>query len=528
MMTEYKPQREPWAHQRVALSKLWGQPSFALLMAMRTGKSKVTIDDFGRMELEGLAQDLLLIAPAGVYETWFKAFGEHASRDLLERAAVLLWRPGGGPRAAKVLEAFLDDLSSPRVLIIDVEALSTVERARRACLKFLSPPFRRSVVVIDESTVIKNPESSRARFCVEQLKFKATYRRILSGLPTPRSPLDLYNQFAFLDRRILGFANYAAFEARYAEFERICLLPNAELARRLSRHVEVIDIPGIGRLAPADLSRDHILRELEERGIYVQTIPRLRGYRNEGELAERIAPYSYRCLLSDCYDVPPKLYSFWDVELLPEQRRVYDELRTFATAELESMTHVTATHVMTRITKLHQVLCGHVKDEEGVVRSIPENRTAAVLQILETYDSKAIIWCSYDFNVNGLAEAIKKVYGDGSVARFWGGNRSTREKEERRFLEEPECRFMVATPAAGGRGRTWTVANLLIYFSNTNNLEHRSQSEERGDGNLKEDKIACIDLRARATVDDKIINALRQKIDMAARITGDHWREWVI
>jgi hypothetical protein len=286
----------------------------------------------------------------------------------------------------------------------------------------------------------------------------------------------------------------------------------------------------------SDLSRQSLLKEIEVRNadpenrrnrVYVETVPVTKGYQNEEELRERIAPHSYRCLLSDCYDMPPKLYSFRDVEFTPEQKRVYKELKEMACAQLDAQSHVTALHVITKILRLHQVLCGHTReDETGIIREIKENRTAAVLDLLEEYDGKAIVWCCYDYNVQHLSAAIERRFKK-RAARFWGGNRSTREREEREF-KDGTCDHIVATQSAGGRGRTWTEANLLVYHSSTNNLEHRAQSEERGDGNLKEDRIACVDLRVRGTVDEKIIAALRAKIDMAAKITRDDWRQWLV
>jgi len=114
------------------------------------------------------------------------------------------------------------------------------------------------------------------------------------------------------------------------------------------------------------------------------------------------------------------------------------------------------------------------------------------------------------------------------VARFWGGNVSSREEEERRFKEDPRCRFMVATPHAGGRGRTWDVADLVVYHSSTNNLEHRDQSEQRVQGVGKTRQVDYVDLICPGSVEDKILKALRQKIDLAGMITGDDFREWIV
>jgi hypothetical protein len=127
-----------------------------------------------------------------------------------------------------------------------------------------------------------------------------------------------------------------------------------------------------------------------------------------------------------------------------------------------------------------------------------------------------------------VAAALKDKYGEGSVALFWGGNIREREGEDKRFKEDPKCRFMVATPGAGGRGRRWDVANLVVYYSSTNNLEHRDQSEERAKDMTKTDSTAYVDLIVPGSIDEKFIHALRRKIDLASVITGDAYREWLV
>jgi hypothetical protein len=87
---------------------------------------------------------------------------------------------------------------------------------------------------------------------------------------------------------------------------------------------------------------------------------------------------------------------------------------------------------------------------------------------------------------------------------------------------------MVATAAAGGRGRTWSVADLTVYHSNTHNLEHRSQSEERVKGIGKESRALYVDLVSPGTVDEKILMSLKNKINLASILTGDEWRKWVV
>lgn len=479
MKMKYEPQQPLYDTQRAALEKLGGKPVAALLMAMRTGKSPTVMADFGALELEGRCNDLLVIAPGGVYRTWVRVIEEHGSNDLKGRLKVFVWETGNKTvKYRGQLKEFLA-FNGPRCLLMNVEALSLTGEARATAIAFLSA--RKSMCVIDESTAIKSPTSKRSKFIVQELAPYADFRRILSGLPTPRSPLDLFAQFAFLDWRIIGHRSFFTFRNRYA-----------------------------------------VLKPQWFGGRRVDTIV---GYQNQDELRGLIEPYSYRV---EFRPRVPSTYSIREVALTPEQRKAYDEIRNFATTQLASESHVTATVVIAQLMKMHQVLCGHVKDELGVEHEIPEHRTGELLALLEDYSGKAIIWCSYDRDVRKVAAALEKEYGEGSVARFWGGNVSTRESEEFSFKSSSLCRFMVATPDAGRFGRTWDNADLVVFYSSRNDLDHREQAEARPLGVGKSRSVDYVDLIAPDTVETKILEALRNKWDLAARITGDGWRQWVI
>jgi len=473
-MKTYQTKMEPRPAQVEALARLRDQRAFALLMQMRTGKTKVILDDYGRLELAGEINDLLVIAPGGVYKTWAKAWREHVSDDLQKRAMVHIWE-------SSKKQSALDwkNHTGPRVLFMNVEALSKVAAARLLCAWMLR--MRPVMFVVDESTCIKSPKAKRAKYIVNTLAPHAHTRRILSGLPTPRSPLDAYMQFAFLDQKIIGQKSYWAFRNRYAQMGKI------QVGGRL------IDI--------------------------------VVGYQNQDELRRRIEPYSYRV---EFRPQIPSTYSIVDVPMTPQQQRVYTAMKEYATAQLEGESHVTATIVITQLLRLHQILCGFVTDEQGVIRSLPETRTGALIKQLDRGGGKAVIWCSYDYSIRKVYDRLIEEYGEPSTARFWGGNVNQREDEEKRFLEDPDCQFMLATPDAGGKGRTWSVADTVIYYSSTNDLEKRDQSEYRVQGVEKQRQVDYIDLITPDTVEIKILQALRNKINMAATITGFNWKEWLL
>ncbi len=552
----YVSRRPPRARQAEALEKMRGRRVFALRMSMRTGKSKALIDDFGRMVVADAARDLLVVAPGGVYRTWPDHVRAEFPDDLLARTRIFLWDSGRAKTKiyARELADFLG-YDGPRVLVVNVEALSSVRAARDLCVDFLRKNTRRSVVAIDESTTVKNSESRCGAFVAEVLAPISGRRRILTGLIAPRSPLDLYNQFRFLDPGILGFGDFVTFKSRYAKIKKVCMEPGEKLRSMLRgrlglggyltraelqqkayaldpnlniRGMTPSDVREYLRVAAEGMPRDQMIDAIGRLGGYVQTIPVIEAYQNVEELYEMIAPHSYRCRLEDCYDMPASDWATRDVEWHPEQRRIYEDLKKTATAELESMDHVTARHVVVRMMRLHQVLCGHAVDEDERVHDVPERRTKALLELLEDYDGKAVIWCSYRYNVERVAAALAGEYGPTSVAQFWGDNEGTREEDSSRFKSDPACRFMVATPDAGRYGRDWSEADLSVFYSSRNNLDHRSQAEERVRAVGKTRTCAYADLLVRGTVEEKILAALRDKIDLAATIDGDAWRKWVV
>jgi hypothetical protein len=477
----YQPKFKRWVHQETALQSLKGREAFALFMEMRTGKTKTILDEFGQDELLGALDSMLVIAPTGVYQTWKTDAYKHLSEDLKKRAWIHHWKSGPNLGERDRMQLFME-YGGPRIFLVNVEALSTVKAVRDLCTMFLqqSP----ATIVLDESTTIKNRKAARTKFCVK-LAEGAAKRRILSGLPTPQAPDDIYSQFDFLQPGLLGCRTYEQFEQRYCITEKKPYGPG-------KRMVNIIT-----------------------------------GYQNLEELQDKVKQHSFRVRLSDCYDLPEKMYIRRDVELTDEQDRAYKEMQEFAVAELENAERVTATMVLTQMLRLHQILCGVTMSDDGVECDIAENRTTEMLDILANTDGKAIIWAAYGANVRRITAALQREYGPRSVAQFWGGNASTREDEEKQFKTNDACRFMVATAAAGGRGRTWDVADTVIYYSNTFSLEHRMQSEERTQAVGKKKSVGIFDLTTRDTVEDKILDSLRSKMDLSNAVTGDAWREWI-
>ena len=130
--------------------------------------------------------------------------------------------------------------------------------------------------------------------------------------------------------------------------------------------------------------------------------------------------------------------------------------------------------------------------------------------------------------VNQIIKEITSVYGPGSVVDYYGLTpQDERQENIKKFQNGSECRFIVGTPQTGGYGITLTKANTIIYFSNGYDLEKRLQSEDRPHRIGQKKNVTYVDLIAEDTVDEKIVEALRNKINIASEVLGEDLKTWI-
>ena len=311
----------------------------------------------------------------------------------------------------------------------------------------------------------------------------AKYRRILTGSPVTKSPLDLYTQCFFLDPFLLDHQSYYSFRTRYA------LMKTANFG---GRSVQIVV-----------------------------------GYRNLGELSEKLKPFSYRVLKDDCLDLPKKTFMKHVVEMTKEQKKVYKQMKEEAIAYLDGKVLSSAT-VMTQLMRLHQITCGHFTPDDGEIKNLPCNRMTELMDILENVHGKAVIWSHYTHDVRRIIDEIKRVYGDDSVVDYFGQTTSEeRSANIKKFQNDDKCRFFVGTTHTGGYGITLTQASNVVYYSNGYDLEKRMQSEDRAHRIGQVQKVTYVDFIAEDTVDEKIVKSLRKKVNIATQIMGEELKDWI-
>tara|TARA_E500000081_G_scaffold154171_1_gene190356 strand:- start:166 stop:960 length:795 start_codon:yes stop_codon:yes gene_type:complete len=251
------------------------------------------------------------------------------------------------------------------------------------------------------------------------------------------------------------------------------------------------------------------------------------GFQRLEELGEQIKPFSYRIKKEDCLDLPPKTYVYREVELSPEQKKVYKSISDVAVAVLDGKV-LSVDTVLTQMLRLHQVTCGHYTSDEGDVVKVPNNRITELMQVLEESSNKVIIWATYIQDILAILSALKDEYGDESTVAYYGAvNQDDRNIAIDRFQKDPTCRFFVGNPQTGSMGITLTAADTVVYYSNNYNLEHRLQSEDRAHRIGQDKNVLYVDLICKGTIDSKIVKALRDKKNIAQQVMGDDWKQWL-
>ena len=482
-MKDYKFKTKPYDHQLKALKDSWSAKFYALFMEMGTGKSKVAIDTIGALYKDKKITAALIVAPKGVYDNWVQGeIPTHLPDDI--NRMVVRWTPSTSKKFQDEMKALVyDPFDGLKIFVMNIEALST-PRGTKAAYMFLVKNCA-NIMVVDESTTIKNRKATRTKN-VMMLAKDAKYRRILTGSPVTKSPMDLFSQCIFLSEEALGFNSYYAFQNRYAV--------------------------------------------VQKRTMGNRAFQEIVSYRRLDELNEKLDYFSNRILKEECLDLPDKVYTKREVPLTPEQEKLYIQMKKLALAQLDNGELSTTASVLTQIMRLQQICCGHITDDDGNIVPVASNRYKELVDICDELQGKAIIWATYTQDIQQIASTLRDRFGPEAVATYFGEtHQDDRQDTVSKFQDkDSELRFFVGQPRTGGYGITLTAANTVIYYSNSYDLEIRLQSEDRAHRISQSNKVTYVDIVTPKTIDEKILKALRGKIDLAGQVLGEQARDWLI
>lgn len=319
-------------------------------------------------------------------------------------------------------------------------------------------------LIIDESNLVKNHRAKRTQN-IQRLAEHCKYKLILNGTPISKNEKDLFSQWRILDWRILGYMSFWSFANNHLEYD---------------------------------------------------DYGRIRRTLNVDYLCRKIAPYTYQVKKSECLELPEKTYSSKGFWLTDKQREEYELVKDMFLSDVDEFDSTT---VYRLFTALQHVLSGKeiISNLREPIKAVnmfknPEDnpRIELLLTLLEKIEDKVIIWCKYTDEIITISQLLKKIYGDSSTVEFYG---ELSKKERRSAVEKfnKDARFFIANKSCAGYGLNLQVCSYAIYYTNDWDWATRSQSEDRIHRIGQKKNVHIIDIYARNTLDERILDCLWRK-----------------
>jgi len=439
---------KPYDHQLETLKFLHERAYASVNSEPGTGKTRSLVCAAEAKKMQGVAKRALYVCPDAVRETVGAEIPKWT--DL----SVTVLRGSSVQRVEQLRE------TDTFFYVVNYESCALILN------HLLKKKF--DLLIMDESTRIKNPKSARSK-AIATIANRCKVRWQATGSPMPTNPLDIHGQYSMLSKRILGDTKY--FKDNFIQYKKG---------------------PGI--------------------------MPVIAGYKNMDKLKEIMARHSIRYLKEDCLDLPDKVFVEHLVPLSPLQVQIYKELEEQFVAELPSGETVSITNVMSKYMRLQQVTSGFIgSGEEADV--FDNTRIGHLKDILDTIDlatNKVLIWCSYTSSIRRIGDALKKY----NPAYFYGKTKD-KQAEINKINNDDTCRVLIGNSKVG-IGCTMNAAAYAIYYELPYfDTEAMIQSQDRNHRIGQTKKVTYYMMISPGTIDRTIERNLNKKFKLAAFLTGD-------
>tara|TARA_Y100000310_G_C20679573_1_gene815110 strand:- start:279 stop:1667 length:1389 start_codon:yes stop_codon:yes gene_type:complete len=443
---------QPWQHQLDALQASDSRESFAYFMEQGTGKTKTIIDEAQILNATGKINNVIIVCPKSLMMTWKHEIECHA-RDY----KIIIW---------KDKNMYLSEMISITYYIINIDAINTGKGYEWAFAR----TNKESLMVIDESTVIKNHKAKRT-VNAWRIGKQAGYRRILTGTPITKNPLDLYSQMVFLDPYFWSGSFYS-FRNKFAIMGGY-------------NNKEVV------------------------------------GFKNQEMLTDMVDIHSFRVTKDECMTLPPKVYSKRYIEMTKEQKETYKQV----SSELGSFTYSEKTgnvynKTMTVLGKLHQIVGGNLK-ETG--EEFDCNKINEALNILNEGAGKTLIWCRYIKEIQRLEDVL--ICNGYEVGTFYGEIKPKQKEKNIEAFKYGDMDVLILQYQSGGVGLNLQEAKTCIFYSNDYSYGNRIQAEDRCHRGGSKHSVNYIDLITPKSIDIKILKTLENKKSLSDEVMNGLTKE---
>lgn len=469
---------ELWAHQKLGFELAKDRPHFAFLFEVGTGKTRTAIEVLRyKFNVHHSLLKTIILGPPIILENWREEILKYSKINPKDITVL----SGSGKERLEKLKKYgfskdpnFKELPKAHIFITNYETLSM--KSVFEALKEWSP----EIVIADEMHKLKNGKSQRSKLTTI-LGDMSLYRLGLTGTSILNSPMDLFAQWRFLDKGESFTKNFFVFRSRFF-YDKNANMP---------AHIHFPD----WRILPS----------------------------SEAIISDILSRTSLQAAKKDCLDLPPLIKKVYYTELSKEQEKCYKEMRdSFITFVKDSK--CTAELAITKGLRLQQIVTGFIKLENGEEVEFKDNPRKDALKIvleeITSTNAKVIVWAVFKKNY----EAIRNVCEDLGL-KYVELTGETKEKDRNANVKEfndmtNDTLVCIANQGSGGVGINLIGASYMIYYSRNFNLEFDIQSEGRNyrGGSEIHEKITRIDLVTKGTMDEKVLEALKNKKDVSKRI----------
>tara|TARA_R110000850_G_scaffold55490_2_gene131229 strand:- start:443 stop:2218 length:1776 start_codon:yes stop_codon:yes gene_type:complete len=507
---EFEWVTQPYDHQREWFGIIKDMPYFALEWEMGLGKSKTILDVCQWAYAKGELDALLVVTLNGVHRKWVeKEVPAHFPKGKADAAFWNTGRVDAGMWTGENARNRVSIVDSPKFAVATIN-FESVHRAKglKFCERFLRS--RKCAIVVDESQYIKTPGAAVTKALLNKLKKLSERRFITTGTMSTGSTEDPWSQYSFLDSNIVDNMKFHQWKAEFTEQEQV------------------------GDMTYEGWEYDKFLKTSVKVLKPVMTVV---GYKNEEKMCKMLDPFRSRLLKEDCLDLPPKVYRMRSFQMTDNMHRAYTQMSKDFLVNIKGGQTMTATMAMVKMVRLLQIAQGYVVPDDadplddsvpGIALDDKNPRIEALMQEMEKVRNKGIIWSYSRYSLGLIADALRTAYGDASVIEYHGGVSSDQKARNLDLFKEDPTRWFVGNPQSGGVGIDLVEADQMCYYNNSHNLGLRLQSEDRFHRIGQEsDSCTITDLECLGTIDRPQLRALRDKRDVAAKISGDILRSWL-
>jgi len=447
---KYVFKTKPYKHQAKALKRIIRQGYLAVFWEPGMGKTKLIVDAACAWFQMGKVQRVLIVCPLSVVGVWEEEFEMHATN----------------PYKIQFLDRKTEKLRRRKNTLEIVVTNYDIVWRRPHLVTAFDPQF----VIADESHRIKKASTKRTWF-MRSLHY-VPHKAILTGTPNPKSFLDLYGQWLFLNQKTFG-TRVSDFKERYLIFGGF-------------KNYQI------------------------------------RGYNNVDELKQKVKKDATIRRKDQALDLPERVHQSVPVLLEPEARRQYDVLEEEFFLELSKGEVIDVKNALVKLLRLQQLTGGWINTDQGLRQISTAKLKVCEDLLVDRYEEglKVVVFARFRPEIADIESAARKA-GYKKVYTLTGSTpKADRDTNRRAFQSDDGPGVFIAQIQSGGLGITLHAAHEAIFYSVTYALDEFVQACDRLHRIGQEHKVTYRHLVCVNSIDRDIFKALKDKQEVMAYIMG--------